>query len=158
MQERSKAIDQIDTAILAILQNDCRTPLKQIATIVGVSMPTVRYRLRRMEKEGIIVGYQAKIDAAKLGKRCLTITFVRAKYGPEYNEKIGKMLSRIPGVSGVYFVFGEIDFIVTARSDSIEDFTRKLSVITNMAEIERSSTQIVAEVVKDDPRIDLGCS
>jgi DNA-binding Lrp family transcriptional regulator len=150
-----KSLDELDKEILKILQMDCRTSLEKIAKKLGVPKSTVHYRIRRLEAEKIIEGYYAKVNATKLGKDYVTITLVRAKYGPDYHEKLGNILAQIPGVWAVYFVFGDTDFIVLTKSDNREDFLKKLENMMNMKEIERTNTQVVAKTLKEDPRIEL---
>lgn len=155
MRQKQVCLDEIDKAILTRLQADSRTPLERIAKDLGIPKSTVHYRTRRLEKEKVIVGYYAKVNAAKVEKDYLTITFVRAKYGPNYHEKIGKMLAQIPGVCSVYFVFGEYDFVVLTRSSCTGDFLQKLEKMTNMIEIERTNTQVVGKTLKEDQRIEI---
>jgi len=151
LPDQHKSLDEIDKRILKILQKNCRTPLEQIANKLGVPKSTVHYRIKRLEAEEIIKGYCAKVDTTKLGKNFVTITFVRAKYGPNYHDKVGKLLAKIPGVWAVYFLFGENDFVVLAKSDNSEDFMKKLEKMMNTQQIQRSNTQIVAKVIKEDP-------
>jgi DNA-binding Lrp family transcriptional regulator len=153
--EQRRSLDDIDVKILEILQKDCRTSLEQIANKLGVPKSTIHYRIKRLEGEKTIEGYYTKVDAMKLGKDYIAIIFVRAKYGPSYHERVGKLLAQIPGVWAVYFVLGNTDFIVLTRADNREDFMAKLEKITNMNEIERTTTLIVAKTVKEDPRIEL---
>lgn len=155
MSNSHKSLDELDKEILKILQMDCRTSLEKIAKKLGVPKSTVHYRIRRLEAEKIIEGYYAKVNATKLGKDYVTITLVRAKYGPDYHEKLGNILAQIPGVWAVYFVFGDTDFIVLTKSDNREDFLKKLENMMNMKEIERTNTQVVAKTLKEDPRIEL---
>ncbi|MEM2405697.1 MAG: Lrp/AsnC family transcriptional regulator, partial [Candidatus Methanomethylicia archaeon] len=100
-------------------------------------------------------GYYAKIDAAKLGKEYIAVILVRAKYGPGYHEKVGRKIAEIPGVWAVYFVLGEIDFVVMVRANDREDYMRILNTLMNMKEIERTSTQVVVKMIKEDPRVEL---
>lgn len=158
MLGQSKSLDEIDTKILETLQKDCRTTQEQIAKKLGIPKSTIHYRIKRLEKEGIIKGYYAEVDAAKLGKDYIAMTFVRAKFGLTYQEKVGRMLSEIPGVIAVYFVFGEMDFVVLTRSESRDDFIKKLEMMAKMSEIERTNTLIVARTIKEDPRIELKTS
>ena len=147
-----RALDEIDVGILKMLQEDCRISLEQIAEKLGAPKSTIHYRIKRLEEEGVIEGYYAKVNLEKLGKNYLTVTFVRAKYGPGYHEKVGQRLSEIPGVWGIYFIFGENDFVILTRSKDREDYMRKLEKIMDMPEIERTNTQIVAKVIKEDVR------
>jgi DNA-binding Lrp family transcriptional regulator len=148
-------LDEVDLAILRILQEDCRKNITEIADMVKIPKSTVHYRINRLEKLGYIEGYYAKISPEKMGKEYITITLVRAKYGPGYHEKVGEKISKLPGVWAVYFVFGETDFVVLSRTDSREEFMKILEQIMNMEEIERTSTMIVAKVIKEDPRLQI---
>jgi len=144
-----------DRILLQILQRDCRVPLRHVAERLGVPKSTVHYRVRKLEEAGIIEGYYAKLNAAVLGNDYLAVILVRAKYGPGYHEKVGLKLAKIPGVWAVYYVLGEIDFIVLIRALDRDDYMKKLAQISSMRDIERTSTQVVAKVVKEDPRVDL---
>jgi DNA-binding Lrp family transcriptional regulator len=148
-------LDEVDLAILRILQEDCRKNITEIADMVKIPKSTVHYRINRLEKLGYIEGYYAKISPEKMGKQYITITLVRAKYGPGYHEKVGEKISKLPGVWAVYFVFGETDFVVLSRTDSREEFMKTLEQIMNMEEVERTSTMIVAKVIKEDPRLQI---
>jgi Lrp/AsnC family leucine-responsive transcriptional regulator len=148
-------LDEVDLAILRILQEDCRKNITEIADMVKIPKSTVHYRISRLEKLGYIEGYYAKISPEKMGKQYITITLVRAKYGPGYHEKVGEKISKLPGVWAVYFVFGETDFVVLSRTNSREEFMKTLEQIMNMEEVERTSTMIVAKVIKEDPRLQI---
>jgi Lrp/AsnC family leucine-responsive transcriptional regulator len=152
---RRDLIDDTDKRIVETLQKNCRLPLEQVAKELKIPKATLHYRIRRLEKGGIIEGYNAKIDASKLGKDFATITFVRAKYGPGYHKKLGKKLAQIPGVWAVYFLFGDIDFVIMARSDSSKDFLIKMEKMANMNEIVSTSTHIIAQVIKEEGGIEL---
>ncbi len=60
-------IDKIDLRILALLQQNARTPLKALAAKVFLSSPAVSSRILKLENKGIIRGYHADIDPAALG-------------------------------------------------------------------------------------------
>jgi DNA-binding Lrp family transcriptional regulator len=155
MASEKLKMDKVDYAILNILQEDCRTSLEEIARRVKIPKSTVYYRVKKLEERGVIEGYYAKINAAKLGKEYIAVILVRAKYGPGYHGRVGKKIAEIPGVWAVYFVLGDIDFVVMVRADGREDYMRILNTLMNMEEIERTSTQIVAEIIKEDPRVEI---
>jgi len=147
-------LDKTDRLLLRIVQQDSRIPLQKIARRLGVPKSTVHYRIGRLEREKIIEGYYAKLNATTLGYDYMAVVLVKAKYGPQYHEKVGLKLSKIPGVWAVYYVLGDYDFIVLIRAVNRDDYMQKLERLSNMADIERSSTQVVGRVVKEDPRID----
>ncbi|HXZ89911.1 MAG TPA: Lrp/AsnC family transcriptional regulator [Candidatus Dormibacteraeota bacterium] len=154
-REGTGGLDETDRRLLAMLQRDCRVPLQEVAEILGVPKSTVHYRIRKLEQDGIVEGYHAKVNATRLGYDYLAVVLVRARYGPKYHEKVGRRLAKVPGVSAVYYVLGDIDFIVLIRARDRDDYMQKLSQLSSMTDIERTSTQIVAKVMKEDPRVNL---
>jgi len=101
----------------------------------------------------VIERYYAKLNASKLGKDYLVVVLARAKYGPHYHQRIGKKIASVPGVWAVYYVLGDNDFVLLIRANDRDDYMRTLEKISNMPDIERTSTQVVANVIKEDPRI-----
>lgn len=55
-------MDQIDYMILKQLQHNAKTSIKEIASQVHLSAPSVAERVKKLEEQGVIVGYQAKIN------------------------------------------------------------------------------------------------
>jgi Lrp/AsnC family leucine-responsive transcriptional regulator len=60
-------LDAYDLRILDILQQDARTSLAEIGRRIHLSQPSVAERVRRLEEAGVIQGYAARVDPAKLG-------------------------------------------------------------------------------------------
>lgn len=147
-------LDDVDQRIIDELQRDCRIPIGRLSKKIGIPKSTIQYRIKRLETAGIIEGYHAQVDFEKIGKDYTTITFVRTKYGKNSYEKVGTILSQIPGVSGVYFVLGEIDFVVLCRSNDREDFMGKLDVLLGVEEIERTNTMVVMKTIREGSKID----
>jgi len=145
-------LDEIDLKILKMIQNNAKMRLEKIAEYLHVPKSTVAYRLKRLEKMGIIRGYHVYIDPLMLDLNYIVITFVKAKYGKDYHEIIGKKLSELPGVWGVYFILGDIDFVVMARFRDRKDFVSNyLEKLISMPEIERTSTQVVVKIIRETP-------
>ena len=147
--------DDLDLAILRELQVDCRIPLQEIAEKVGAPTSTVHYRVKRLEREGVIDGYYANINPEKLGLDYLAVIQVRAVYGPGYHKRIGKNLAKIKGVWAVYFTLGETDFFVLTRSKDKSEYMKILDVLMATKGIERTSTQIVATVITENPKLEI---
>jgi len=152
---RKNNFDQVDKSIFNELQRDCRIPLERLAARTGVPKSTIFYRIKKHEKAGVIEGYHAKLNATSLGYDYLAIVLVRAKYGPHYHDKVGQKLAQIEGVWSIYYVLGEIDFIVLIGATDRDDYMEKLAKISNMHDIERTSTQVIAKVVKEAPYIEV---
>lgn len=148
----SPKIDEVDKKILRFMLHNGKLNLKDIADNVGVSKSTVHNRLKRLEKMGIIKGIIPWLDHDKLGNEFTAISLIRAKYGPNYAEEVGKKLASIEGVWGVYFVLGENDFIVLSRAKNRAQLEHVIESFTKIEGVERSSTAVALKVIKEDPR------
>jgi Lrp/AsnC family leucine-responsive transcriptional regulator len=148
-------LDDLDVAILQELQKDCRIPLQDIAEKVKSPTSTVHYRVKRLEREGIIDGYYAHINPEKVGMDYITIIRIMASYGPKYYEKIGNELKGIPGIWAVYYSLGEQDFFVLTRSKDRTEFMEILDKVMSTKGVERTATQVIAKVVLEDPRLQI---
>jgi DNA-binding Lrp family transcriptional regulator len=149
----TEEVDQTDIEILKMLQDDCRVTLDEMANKLKISKSTVYYRIKKLERLGIILGCHAKLSPEKMGKDYVAIVLVKAKYGAGYHEKVGQKLAEITGVTVVYYIFGEWDFVLQVRAGGKDEILRILEQIMNMEEVERTSTLIVAKVIKEDPRL-----
>ena len=60
-------LDHIDKKIIGMLQENARTPIKEIAKEVYLSSPAVSARISRLEKEGILRGFHAEVNYEAFG-------------------------------------------------------------------------------------------
>lgn len=74
-------MDEIDRKILKLLQSNGRMSLKTIAENTFLSSPAVSARIDKLEKDGIIAGYHARVDPMKLGYHILA--FINLDVVPE---------------------------------------------------------------------------
>ena len=76
-----KPLDALDWSILRELQGDARLSFNELARRVGLSSPTVAERVRRLEDAGVIAGYRAEIDPAKVGLPVMALVQLRCRPG-----------------------------------------------------------------------------
>ncbi|MHA2064864.1 MAG: Lrp/AsnC family transcriptional regulator [Candidatus Thorarchaeota archaeon] len=113
-------LDELDIEILKELQLECRSPLQEIAGKVGAPSSTVHYRLKRLERAGIVEGYYAKVNPEKLDMEYIAMTRLRVDLTPGFSDTIGDQLAKIPGVWAVYLILGDSDFLLMTRSKDRE--------------------------------------
>jgi Lrp/AsnC family leucine-responsive transcriptional regulator len=146
-------IDDLDLKILRGLQKDCRI-LQEIADSLDTPVSTIHYRVRRLEKEGVIKGYFAQLDSSKLNLAIQSIIHVYAKHGPSF-EDLGLQIADIDGVSNVYWAYGEVDFFVFARAHDLEEFNTIIRKIMNIDGVDKTNSHVIAKVVKDDMTLNI---
>jgi DNA-binding Lrp family transcriptional regulator len=120
---RDPAIDDVDRAILYALQDDARNASSgDIAERTGTSDSTVRKRIQRLEDDGIIKGYGARVDYQRSGYPLRMLLFCTAAI-PERGDRVEEILE-IDGVVSVQeLVTGDRNLLVTAVGESDEDIT-----------------------------------
>ena len=97
------------------------------------------------------------MSSSKLRKEYAAIVLTRARPGIGLVQRVktGQQVASIPGVWSVYAVFGEYDYIFLVRANSREHLAEKVNLVTKLKNIERTNSQIVEILIKEDPRIDL---
>lgn len=145
-------LDEVDRKILEVILKKADLNLKDIADSIGVSKSTVHNRLRRMRDENYLKGFFPLINHDMLNEQVSAITLIRAKYGPEYSEAMGKKIAEIKGIWGVYFVIGEQDFVVLIRAKNKSELSEIVNKLAQLDGIERSNTIMVLDIFKEDPR------
>ncbi len=146
-------IDDMDRKILKILQENARTPNSEIAEKIGMAPSATYERVRKLERKGIIKGYEARLDAEKLGAGL--IAFVAVRTGELAGEALaGPDLVKIPEVQEVYNVAGEDCYFLKIRARNTADLNRLIrEKIGRVQSVKSTRTTIVLEIHKETSRI-----
>jgi Lrp/AsnC family transcriptional regulator, leucine-responsive regulatory protein len=120
--DRRSSLDETNQRILTLLCEDPRQSTAALARAVGLSAPSVRERVARLEETGVIRGYRLDVDPAALG---LPVTaWVRVRPGPGQLPKIVELAARMSEVSECHRISGEDCFLMkvhVAAIDALED-------------------------------------
>ena len=148
-EETAEDIDSLDRKILQILSHDGNMSFQNIANRLSISKSTVHNRVNTLQKKGIIKGFYAMLDPEKLENGITAISLVKGRYGPKYSQNIGNAISQIKGVWGVYFVMGDVDFIVLIRCRTKNELSGIIEHLSKTEGVERSSTFYVLQTLKE---------
>lgn len=149
-------IDAVSLKILKILQEKARIPNVEVARQVGMAPSAVLERIRKLEKQGFIDGYEVRLNPKRFAKSL--VAFLRVKIKKLSDEKkIGEKLSRIAEVQEVHYVAGEDAFLVKVRVADTEDLGRLTrDKIAAIATVQSTQTAIVLSTYKETARIPIG--
>ena len=103
-------MDHIDRKIIDLLQNNARAPLKEIADHVFLSSPAVSARMARLESSGTITGYQAQVDAPKLGY--MVKAFINLDMDPQRKPEFYPYIRSCPHVVECNCVTGDYSMLI----------------------------------------------
>ena len=106
--------DKTDRKILRLLQCNARMSNASIARKIRLAPSAVLKRIQKMEKEGIITGYEARIDPGKLGLGMGS--FIKVHADEKLGEvEIGRKIAALPEVQEVHFMAGDFYYLVKVR-------------------------------------------
>lgn len=146
--------DDIDLKILSLLQQNARLPNVDIARQVGMAPSATLERLRKLEEQEIITGYEARVNPQKMGMDLLAFIFVKAT-GP---DDCGEQIAAIPQVQEVHNIAGDDCYLVKIRTKSTEDLARIIrEKIKSIPSILSTKTTIVLTTVKESCQLPLSC-
>lgn len=135
------SLDSKDLSILALLQQNARITVKEIAEKIHLSTTPVHERIKRMEASGVIKQYATLVDHTRVKKGLMVICYVSLK---EHNKPAGvkfiKAIQAIEEVVECYNISGEFDFMLKVLCEDMNayyDFhVNKLSNIENMGHVQ----------------------
>jgi DNA-binding Lrp family transcriptional regulator len=144
-------MDKLDNDIIQALNINARKSFRHIAKELKVSLSTISNRVKRLEEEGIIERYIPVVNKGKVGYDLTAIINIKITHGKliELQEKI----SKDNHVSAVFDITGDWDSLIIAHFRDRRDLNSFIKKILSMDHIERSNTQIVLNIVKDEKRL-----
>lgn len=133
-----KIIDNIDTMLINLLQENARYPLKQLASKVFLSAPAVSSRIDKLEKRGIITGYSTSVDMQKLGYHITA--FINLELSASQKPDFYPFIRECPNVLECNCVTGTYSMLIKVAFPSTQELDM---FIGHLQTFGNTSTQIV---------------
>lgn len=137
-------MDDIDREIVAILRQDARLPVSEIARQVGLSAAPVGRRIERLEQAGVIRGYVALINEASAGQLD-AFTEIRLKSGTEARD-FEEIAKQVPEIQQYYTIAGDPDGLVRFRVRDVDHLQQVVNAIRKTPIVAGTKTLIVMSV------------
>ncbi len=135
-------LDGTDREIVDLLLIDGRRTIAEIGKTVGLSAPAVKRRLDRLEQDGVITGYTARVDHTKLGRPIEAFTELRFG-GKTKVADIAGVAAGLPEVEAVHTIAGDPDALVHMRVRDVADLTRVIDLLRRSGRVTGTKTLIV---------------
>ena len=152
-----KKLDAIDLKILDELQRDGRLSNVALAKMVGLSPTPCTERVRALEASGIIAGYSACLDSARLDLGLLVfIEIAIDRTSQDAFDQFAAAMLRIPQVQECHMVAGGFDYLIKVRVPDMAAYRAFLGeVLAKVPGIRETHTYAVMENVKESRVVDL---
>lgn len=147
-------LDSFDHAIMRILRQDGRLSVTELANRISLSKSPTQARLKRLEREGFITGYQALLDHQRLGMGHVVFVEVRLNDTREaalraFADAVGDTVE----IEECHLIAGAFDYLLKVRSGNIHAYRQILAErISSLPHVASTSTHVAMESVKESGR------
>ncbi|MCP3936306.1 MAG: Lrp/AsnC family transcriptional regulator [Actinomycetia bacterium] len=125
MPTDTNAIDPIDEAILQVVSSEGRISNADLAERVGLSPSATHRRLRRLEDDGVILGYRAILDQASLGLGTTVFVEIRLESQREdLLEAFEEAATGVPEIVGCHLISGDADYLLRVQADGVAGYEK----------------------------------
>lgn len=136
-------LDKTDRQLLLALQNDARLTVAQLAEMVSLSHSPCWRRIHRLEQEGYISGYQARLDRLRLGYGVLGFVSIQMdNHTIDTATRFEQMVLALPEVLSCHNLSGRYDYQIEAIATDLDSFSRfvreRLRVLPGVRELSTS--------------------
>jgi len=145
-------LDAVDIKILNALQENGRTKRNALAEIVGLSLPSLSERLKKLEEHGIIQGYYAKLDRKAFGYDLMAFILVVMDSSKNY-DKLSEKVVKTPEILECHSILGEGSHIMKALVKDTEALEKLLSQIQSWPGVTKTLTSFVLSTIKETTKI-----
>ena len=148
-------LDRIDQKIIDILQSNGRITMTDLGEQVGLQTSPCAERVKRLEKNGVITGYHAKVNPKLIGKPLLVfVELTLSSKSEEVFEQIRDELRDMPEVIECHLVSGSFDYLIKSRLQAMTDYRELLGKILSKIPVPaQSHSYVVMEEVRESSYI-----
>jgi Lrp/AsnC family leucine-responsive transcriptional regulator len=150
-EEDSKGLDKIDRKILRVLQADGRIANLKLAEAVHLSPTAVLERVKRLTRDGYILGYEARLNPAKLNAGMMVfVEVVLDRTTPDVMNAFKAAVQARPEILECHLVAGGFDYLIKTRVADMQAYRELIgTVVWSLPGVRETHTYAVMEEVKN---------
>ncbi len=144
-------MDATDREILALLQQEGRLTVTELADRVRLSISPCHRRLRALEASGTITGYRAQLDPKAVGLGFESLVFVTMRQSDSATlEQFEAGVAKVRNIVQAQRLFGDPDFLLRVVAKDLEDFQRLYDAeLANLHGVQRLMSTLIMKTVVD---------
>ena len=144
-------LGKIDRNILRILQKDGRISYTELARQVGLSVTPWIDRVKRMERNGYILGYSAQVCSQKLDAALVVFVQIRLNHTSQKNfEEFRRSVIDLENIQSCFLVSGNYDYLLKVRVADMAAYRELLGHrILKLPAVQESTSYVVMEELKE---------
>ena len=146
--------DARDIQILDLLQENGRATASEIAKAVGLSVPAVGERIKKLNEQGLIKGYSTVLDHKKAGLDLTAFVFIVSEHSDHYEEFV-KKAEQSCSVLECHSIIGTGSHILKVRAKNSQALEDLLYEIQNWPGVNRTQSNLVLSSYKETTAINL---
>jgi len=145
-------IDRIDRKILDALQREGRLPMTELAQRIGLTTSPCTERVKRLEREGVIEGYHARVNPEALGRTLLVYgELTLSSKSTQIFDAVRQALLLEPRVLECHLISGSFDYLVKVRLTAMREYRELLGHILRQIPVPaQSNSYVVMEEIKEN--------
>lgn len=150
------ALDQIDRAILRILQTDTTLSVDDIGAAVNLSRNACWRRIKVMEDMGVIKGRVALVDPASVGVPLTVMVLIKTNaHDANWLKQFQATLQSFPEIVGAYRMTGDLDYVLRVRVADVPAYDAFYKRLTSRISVSDISASFVMEEIKETTAVPL---
>jgi Lrp/AsnC family transcriptional regulator, leucine-responsive regulatory protein len=135
-------LDQIDHQIISLLRENGRASFAHLGAEVGLSPHGTADRVRRLQRDGVVTGFTAKVDLGAVGRPLDAFIDIRLQSSAD-PDTFERQVSKLPAVRELAFLTGRFDYQVRVACRSADELDRTVRSIRHDAGAASTETRIV---------------
>jgi Lrp/AsnC family leucine-responsive transcriptional regulator len=147
-------LDDLDITILRKLQENGRTKRSELAEMIGLSIPSLSDRLKKLEDHGVIEGYYTKLNRHIFGYDIMAFVSVIMESSKNY-EKFIEHVKKTPDILECYSILGEGSHILKLVVKETKELEQMLSKIQSWPGVTRTVTSFVLSPIKETTNLNI---
>ena len=152
MHDSRISLDETDSRLLSALQRNAHLTSQELGEALNLSSSQAGRRRQRLEAEGLITGYAARLDPLRLGLAVQAFVQVQmVRHGAETTAAFSRLVETQPEITSAWTLTGEADYLLRVYCEDLASLNRLIhQVLLAHPAVSRVQSQIVMDQFKPD--------